>query len=1378
MTHSLMSSTAAVRIALQEIAVAEAEAVLCVLRAKKQLAQARLDASLAHDSYLTPAETLPASTLSSPSSASSLTTDSDSHSASPASDDFLLPPPFISSSVKRSRAIDTWTTAPDATNNSPDSSRSDGAAPSRVKKKQRRSHALLVSAKGTRVKVPSSQRYHWLYEGHCVGDRSRPVSHCLKLPPAYFSALDDLAALDNPPRSLRPVTEDWQTHQPEVVQHVTSVLCTHSHKVSCALADTGQQRVKGRKQTAPRAADDELSSADSEMGAASVQSNRASEDRGSHKLGVATPKLESSDWEDDYKADNARPVSERWDAATRSRRPVTDPRSLMTDDLYVEIVKVLLDPAARLEEIRQQQPALAAQMRRLLLHRHRFQLFWAHVYLVPDTNPTAPAISRLIPVLCHVDGKCKVERPQWSQCKRAVPLSQVAVLLDKIHSGGAHLRDNYSTLLQDYKNVPRKAVLYFASVCHGCKKVSDRVRNRKPPRAIVVENVRQRYVLDLIDLQGWQRTSTGRGKGLRYVAHMVDHSSKRRWARGLAQKTAALVVAFVRDIFDLFGHAALLHTDNGTEFANRDLEHECRQWGTYCVHGRPYHPESQGAIERPNGTLQRAMQGYHINHRDVTDWVDILQEVMRLQNEQVHTVTRLSPQAHFQHHDTYSREKKALSSDERVVLTVAEVEQMEKLSWVSRCSVTAYCENDEAIASNRPEVESFPVQSQRTVNYSESSVPSREPASSSAPTSPAIIVPLNTARLSSHAGPLITLDPDAANSVHLGRIHCLPRGELGRFTDSGWDLSLGACVSEHLRPRGTLSQGDCGPDSASMCVLGGTASPSEAVAMRVEVLQYMLSKEGRATYAFCQENEKEQPGRALDEVIEEGRAARDWVGHDWFTCFGSMLDLNVFVLSKLIRREEPVEVTYGIRLVTNAGAFIESDSANTVAVYYQGELPRGQERAPGHWESVWDKHGEHMWRHDHPTVQHCLLIAAQAMKITRRQQVSKMLMAAQNRSNNANEVIREGDIVWLSVPEQVIAAVKQQLRKAMEQQYTDRKMLVKVWKVTQVVSHFGRGVTEHFTILTQDGILEDTYPIDELERCSAPPSTHPIVALNAALASRLSKRVALVTAYKAYCRWDAAHSSIAQKNKKSRTLGVSKKRIAQLNTRGAGPSETAPSTTVNASQPLSAQPLELLDEALIPSAEAARSCSGQLDHLTVASNDHDDDGAVDIPCCLCHIPLTADRSRSCMLNSCLRPFCAMNASCTRSVRVDELLVYCGMQCAQKDGRQLPSRHPLGSSFSQPVASLLPTTAAVPKPSFAWSSFTYTCNTCRLPITHDIKTWCNTCLKYVHKKTRSQPWCTRAGWSRGGTTAVDGLVSCIECRFARDEEWQCFAKAAG
>ncbi len=67
------------------------------------------------------------------------------------------------------------------------------------------------------------------------------------------------------------------------------------------------------------------------------------------------------------------------------------------------------------------------------------------------------------------------------------------------------------------------------------------------------------------------------------------------------------------------------------------------------------------------------------------------------------------------------------------------------------------------------------------------------------------------------------------------------------------------------------------------------------------------------------------------------------------------------------------------------------------------------------------------------------------LQVTRRQQVGKMLMAAQRRSNNANEVIQEGDIVWLSVPEKVVAAVKQQLRKTMEQQYTGSTRTRRCW---------------------------------------------------------------------------------------------------------------------------------------------------------------------------------------------------------------------------------------------------------------------------------------------------------------------------------------------
>ena len=179
-------------------------------------------------------------------------------------------------------------------------------------------------------------------------------------------------------------------------------------------------------------------------------------------------------------------------------------------------------------------------------------------------------------------------------------------------------------------------------------------------------------------------------------------------------------------------------------------------------------------------------------------------------------------------------------------------------------------------------------------------------------------------------------------------------------------------------------------------------------------------------------------------------------------------------------------------------------------------------------------------------------------------------------------------------------------------------------------------------------------------------------------------------------------------------------------------------------------------------------------HQEVVEVEFNSDAAPDLPCTFCRVPLTAATRQSCMLNSCLRPFCAFHASCTRSVRVIGLLLYCSMQCAKKDGQQLPRSLTLSSSQSSSGPG---TVTATSKPTYTYETIAYTCNTCLLPITHDVKTWCCACLKYVHKRTKGQPWCTRKGWTRGGTMLVDTLVTCIECRFAKDQEWLDFTKGS-
>lgn len=247
--------------------------------------------------------------------------------------------------------------------------------------------------------------------------------------------------------------------------------------------------------------------------------------------------------------------------------------------------------------------------------------------------------------------------------------------------------------------------------------------------------------------------------------------------------------------------------------------------------------------------------------------------------------------------------------------------------------------------------------------------------------------------------------------------------------------------------------------------------------------------------------------------------------------------------------------------------------------------------------------------------------------------------------------------------------------------------------------------------------------------------------------------MALVTAYKAYCRWDAA-STITQRNK---TLRVAKNnhrfQVGRADPTIADESDQSPPSQETA-----------VAASILQTVSQMASCSKGDREIVDLGN-----SAPDLPCTLCHVPLTSTTTQYCMLNSCVRPFCALNASCTRSVRIDGMLMYCRMQCAQEDGRQFPHNQSL--PCSQPSSNIV----APSKPTFTYDAISYKCNTCLLPITRDVRSWCTTCRKYVHKKMKGQPWCTREGWTKGGTMLVDSLISCIECRFAKDQEWLDFTK---
>ena len=116
-------------------------------------------------------------------------------------------------------------------------------------------------------------------------------------------------------------------------------------------------------------------------------------------------------------------------------------------------------------------------------------------------------------------------------------------------------------------------------------------------------------------------------KGNRYVLVMMDCFSRWTEACPLPDKTALAVAdAFFQHIVCRFGMPSVIHSDQGREFENKVIPELCLLCGAHKTCTTPYHPESDGLVERFNRTLPMMLAMFAGENRD--DWDDLLPAVM------------------------------------------------------------------------------------------------------------------------------------------------------------------------------------------------------------------------------------------------------------------------------------------------------------------------------------------------------------------------------------------------------------------------------------------------------------------------------------------------------------------------------------------------------------------------------------------------------------------------------------------------------------------------------------------------------------------------------------------------------------------------------
>ena len=131
-------------------------------------------------------------------------------------------------------------------------------------------------------------------------------------------------------------------------------------------------------------------------------------------------------------------------------------------------------------------------------------------------------------------------------------------------------------------------------------------------------------------------------EGFRYILVIADYFSKWTEAFPMKNKCADTVGdILVENIILRFGMPLVIHSDQGREFENGLMKSLCTLLGCTKTRTAPYHPESDGMIERFNRTCLMMSSMFVNDRRD--NWNELLPFVMHAYRTSIHESTGYSP---------------------------------------------------------------------------------------------------------------------------------------------------------------------------------------------------------------------------------------------------------------------------------------------------------------------------------------------------------------------------------------------------------------------------------------------------------------------------------------------------------------------------------------------------------------------------------------------------------------------------------------------------------------------------------------------------------------------------------------------------------------
>ena len=157
-----------------------------------------------------------------------------------------------------------------------------------------------------------------------------------------------------------------------------------------------------------------------------------------------------------------------------------------------------------------------------------------------------------------------------------------------------------------------------------------RFTNRPVLKPVSARDVQVRHQIDLIDMH--PREVCHNGATFRYILTVMDVFSRFLWAQPLTTKRSAEIARNLKNIYDIHGPPRIIQHGQGKEFDGAVVQ-LMHKMNVKIVRSSPYHPQSQGKVERSHRSIRRKFT-YDLLQQVSTNWVRSLANYCAILNNE------------------------------------------------------------------------------------------------------------------------------------------------------------------------------------------------------------------------------------------------------------------------------------------------------------------------------------------------------------------------------------------------------------------------------------------------------------------------------------------------------------------------------------------------------------------------------------------------------------------------------------------------------------------------------------------------------------------------------------------------------------------------